>query len=523
MAETDYDRVPYRSNSYPQTHPNHLAVLARMMGMNPESIVRARVLELGCGAGGNLLPLAAMLPEAQFVGIDLAPTSIETAQAVIDELGLKNISVYAMSITDVPEDFGLFDFIICHGVYSWVPDVVRAAILAVSKRHLAPQGVGFLSYNALPGWGMRGLVRDMLMYHARDFENMEEKTSQARGLLKFLSENTLAGPDYKLLLEVEHKRIADHGDWYIYHDNLAPVNQPFWLHEVVAAFRASGLQYISDASFSSMLTDALPANVQEVLAGLEGDMVRTEQYLDFLRCRMFRQSLFTHREVAMDRRIGGGRLRGFAFSTRAKPTVEPIDLSEGVTIEFKTSTGLELTTASPLLKATMAVLYDARPALIPFDRLLTAARLRLNIPLSDTTDLEEQADFLAQNLVVCFANEVVVPHEWLAPFATRVAERPHVWEYARYQARAGNHMLTNQRHETVPVMEFDRRLAILCDGTRDRHGLIESMLEAVDAGVLKIFDAEEREFTTRQELVDNLATAVDVAVMSFVRMALLKA
>src|SRR5262245_16820704 len=168
---TSYEEVPYESKPIPGSHPDSLATMAILCGMQPPPIDRCRVLELGCAAGGNLLPMAQTVPDGRFVGIDLSPRQVADGQALIDALGLTNLELRALSILDVGEDFGTFDYIICHGVFSWVPREVQDKILAICRRHLAPNGVAYVSYNTYPGWHLRGMVRDMLTYHARQFED----------------------------------------------------------------------------------------------------------------------------------------------------------------------------------------------------------------------------------------------------------------------------------------------------------------------------------------------------------------
>jgi SAM-dependent methyltransferase len=167
VPATSYDEVPYASDPYPQSHPDQLATVATLFGMAPAPVDRCRVLELGCARGGNLIPLALALPRSRFVGIDSSAHQVVAAREVIAALGLGNIEVSQRSILDVDAGFGSFDYIICHGTYSWVPSEVQDKILAVCARNLAPGGVAYVSYNTYPGWHLRGLVRDLLCYHRR--------------------------------------------------------------------------------------------------------------------------------------------------------------------------------------------------------------------------------------------------------------------------------------------------------------------------------------------------------------------
>src|SRR5262249_14540707 len=152
----------------------------------PAAVDRCRVLELGCGSGGNLLPMAESLPESRFLGIDLSPRQVSSGQATIQELGLRNIELKAMSITDVDAEMGQFDYVICHGVYSWVPEPVQDKILAICKENLAPHGIAYVSYNTYPGWHLRGLVRELLYFHSRKIAEPAARVQHARAFLDFL-------------------------------------------------------------------------------------------------------------------------------------------------------------------------------------------------------------------------------------------------------------------------------------------------------------------------------------------------
>src|SRR5438876_840414 len=120
-SENPYDVVPYSSHPFMQSHPDRLATMATLFGMNPQPIEKCRVLELGCCSGGNLIPMADELPQSEFVGVDYSLRQVEDGRAVIEAVGLKNVVLHYQSIADVGDDFGQFDYIIAHGVFSWVP------------------------------------------------------------------------------------------------------------------------------------------------------------------------------------------------------------------------------------------------------------------------------------------------------------------------------------------------------------------------------------------------------------------
>src|SRR5262249_54910244 len=128
-ASSSYEEVPYQGFALFLTSPDHLAALARLFEQSPPEVETCRVMELGCARGDNLIPMAFSLPRAWFCGVDLSPSQIAVGKTAIVELGLKNIELHARGIQDLGPDLGQFDFILAHGVYSWVADSVREALL----------------------------------------------------------------------------------------------------------------------------------------------------------------------------------------------------------------------------------------------------------------------------------------------------------------------------------------------------------------------------------------------------------
>ena len=136
MADTIYNEVLYPSAVYAQTHPDRLAMMATLYGMTPAPVEKCRVLELGCGDGWNLITMAYGLPGSEFFGIDLAGKPIARGNELIAKLGLRNLSLREMDVADAA-DLGEFDYIIAHGLYSWVPQHVRERSLRRRQRSVS--------------------------------------------------------------------------------------------------------------------------------------------------------------------------------------------------------------------------------------------------------------------------------------------------------------------------------------------------------------------------------------------------
>ena len=182
---TIYDEVLYPNSPFAQTHPDRLATLAILFGMDPAPLPRCRVLEIGCGNGENLIPMAFQYPAAEFLGIDAAGIAIDAGNQEIATLGLANLRLQHRDIMDAGPELGTFDYVIAHGFYSWVPEPVRDKMLAIVQASLAPQGVAFVSYNALPGGRLRQMFREMMLFHAGGATELDTRIHLGREIVQW--------------------------------------------------------------------------------------------------------------------------------------------------------------------------------------------------------------------------------------------------------------------------------------------------------------------------------------------------
>lgn len=483
MSDTNsYDDVPYESLPFPQTHPARLATVAKLFGLHPPGVERCRALELGCAAGGNLVPMAEALPDGTFVGIDLSARQIEDGEHVVRALGLKNLSLRHASITDIDASYGEFDYILCHGVFSWVPRPVQDAILDVCAKHLAPNGVAYISYNTYPGWHMRGMIRDMMRYHALRFQMPLQRVEQARALLDFLAQsaNRDAGA-YGTLLRSELEFMRDQSDHYIYHEQLEDVNEPLYFHQFAGRATERGLKYLGEARISTMVSGNFGNDVQKALEVLAADQIQTEQYLDFVRNRTFRETLLVRAEQQPDWGVEPERLYDLHIASGGKAT-KPVDLKSDAPSQFQSRSGMVLGTSGRLFKAAMLTLAEAWPGTVPFAELLSQSVAKIG---REAHPEDPQAlalgllnAYLASDLVELFAAPV--------SFSRSVSEKPVALSHARLRAADGHETVANRRHDVVRLSDLSRKLLPLLDGTRDRDALADGLLAAVEAGDLSI-------------------------------------
>lgn len=496
-ADTSYDQVPYPCNAYAQTHPDHLAVLARLHGLNPAPPERCRVLEIGCGDGGNLLPLAYALPGSQFLGIDLAATSIESGLAHARSFGLTNIDLKALDLTQLrKEDIGEWDYIIAHGVFSWVPESVRAALLRLCREVLSTNGVAFISYNAYPGCHVRHMVREMLLYHTENAPEPAIKIAQGRSLMQFLAQGHGSDDDYGTMLKSEAERVLTFDSNHFYHDDLAELNQPFYLHQFADMAAAHGLQYLGDADYSSMHDLRYPKEVREVLAGIGDDTVRKEQYLDFLKCRRFRQTLLCHREATLQREVQPELIREFHFSSSAKPAASEANLLDTSIVHFLGDAGLKLNTSHPVAKIALAYLGLHWPGYVDYTDLKRA--------VAGAIGGELDAGLLESMLLEFLRQGTAEAHFRPAPFSLHPGDRPKTSAWARYQAQFGGG-ITTLRHNTVQIRDdFGLWLLTQLDGTHSIDDIALGMARTVQPAPGEVLNMEKEISDAKQVIVDAL-------------------
>jgi methyltransferase-like protein/2-polyprenyl-3-methyl-5-hydroxy-6-metoxy-1,4-benzoquinol methylase len=519
-----YDEVPYINAAFPQTHPDRLATLGKLFGMTPPDIDTSRVLELGCASGDNLIPMALGLPRAQFLGIDMSHRQVDQGRETLRRLNLANIELRQADIASVDAGWGRFDYVICHGIYSWVPAPVREKILAICRENLAPNGVAYVSYNTLPGWRMRGTVRDMMVFHASEVEGATAKLQQARALLDFIAQSVPANTAYSMLLKGELEAVNRGAEAYLFHEYIEDVNEPVYFHEFARAAQASGLQYVAEAKFSDMMVSNFPPQITETLRQISSNLIRLEQYMDFLRNRMLRQTLLTHQEVPLNRNLEWQTVSGFVIASAAKPVSPALSLAQGVPEAFRAPGGATFTTANTITKAAMLALLEAWPRGVPFVDLEPSARARVASEpgaAPDAAALAQNTRLIGEAVLRCFVAGVVELHLWSPALCVTPSARPTASPLARLQA-ARDGPVTNLRHGTVEIDGLDRRVLTLLDGTRDRDALVATLEAQVREGILDLKD--DRSGATLANaggLRDLLQRAVDDCIANLARSALL--
>ncbi|CAN7193919.1 class I SAM-dependent methyltransferase [Bosea sp. LjRoot90] len=472
MATNPYDAVAYPGHAFAQTHPAHLATIGHVHGMNPAPTTAMRVLELGCGRGGNLIPMALQCPGAELVGIDLSGRAIAHARADAAELGATNVSFHHLDIMAASAALGRFDYILVHGVYSWVPQMVRERIVALFGELLTPQGIAYVSYNALPGCRLRDLARDVMLFETRDIDDPIEKVGAARAAIKRFAEATDAETFYGAALRERMKQIETIPDNVLYHDDLNPGARAFALHEVLAAAEPHGLQFLAESSFPNNFGGARgPA--QQVLNEIPiTEPLRQEQSLDLLIGRCFRQTLLCRADVALHRGFSGFSLEPYHLAASVSE-VEEKDEKRPEAVSFLFAEGVRLALDLPAAIAALRALGKAWPGSIGHGELVALALHEAKDSLGP--DLVREKGRLNEALTAIYRAGLLEinlePHR----LTTRISERPLASLLARRQALTSQEV-TDLRHRAVALDGVVvRKFVTLLDGTRTPAMLLDEV------------------------------------------------
>jgi len=507
-----YEELPYPGGVLPQMHPDRLATIAALFGMQAAPVERCRVLELGCNEGASLIPFAYELPQSSFLGIDLTPSAITAAQAQAAALKLGNVEFRCMNILDARADLGTFDYILCHGVYSWAPPEVREKLLALCQELLAPDGVAYISYNTRPGGDLRMMLRAMMLYHIPHNAPAADRVRQARALAEFLAEAKGGSENYQHLMQWQRERITRLPDALLFHDDLSATHEPLYFHEFVEQAARHGLQYLGEADYYEMSEQRFSPPVREKLAMLGDKLLVREQYMDFLCGRAFRQTLLCHSRVTLDRSLAPERLSRLHFASQAEPLTDRPAIASSEEVEFRAAENATVKTAHPLAKSIFVSLGEVWPGSLPFDALRERVALHLGPP-------EPRA--LAEGLLQIYSSGPIVTFS-TRPYtgATRLSDRPKLAPLARLQAEAGRPVVTSLRQLSVDVREpIFRRLLLLLDGTHDRAALSEALATAIERGEIPAPPLEST--GAAPPLREQIAASLERSLRAVLRMALL--
>ena len=463
-----YSHILYPNHAYAETHPDRLAAIGLLFGADPPAVERCRVLEIGCGDGSNLIPMALGLPASEFVGIDLAPVPIQTARSVISEIGIGNIHCEIMDLLDAGPELGGFDYIIAHGFYSWVPPAIREKLLSLCGDLLSPNGIAFVSYNTYPAGHIRQASREIMRFHQARQKGDGDPVAKGLEFLRFLVDSMGSDSLWRTIVRSEMERLAARHPNSVYHDELGTVCSPFYFADFVRSAGQFGLQFLSEAMLGDMIDPPAEANVLERLEQLSReDVIASQQYLDFLLNRGFRRTLLCRRSVHLDR----ANLPDSMTRISAASPLRRIGTHSASDYEFRSPHGGSYTTKSDIMVAALDYLEEIWPGAAPFPELLDHTIRNVDPLLRPSAEKH-----LAPNLLRMAAHSLLDLRSYSRPPVQQVSARPVASPLARFQCREGSRVTTMFHNELEISDERVRWLIQLLDGTRDRASLANAMI-----------------------------------------------
>jgi SAM-dependent methyltransferase len=473
--------VHYPGKPYAQSHPDRIAACAALRGFAAADISRCSVLELGSGDGANLIPMAVALPGSTFMGVDLSESATARGRDVIEQLALPNVRLTVGDVRNLDASLGTFDFVIAHGLYSWVPPDARDALLAACRRHLAPSGVAYVSYSTYPGAHLRDIVRNAMLRISPARHSVDPMERVAAGIETVRRLRSAVTPDRDYLSKVldhEINRLSGVEPEVVFYDELADSNAPVYFQDFVAQAIHHDLRYVSEALFSFFEDPLLaaPARVEAVRLA-ETDLVAAEQYLDFVRGGVFRQSLLCHADSTLDESFVPKRVLRLVAASPLKPTSQAKNLAAATPMTFRAPDGGNITTQEPVTKVVVSHLAETWPGFAPVSVLWERVCTTLNPP--DGAGRDGVLTTFAKTILELSAAHFVELRMRAPGSASSPGERPRAHALAILQATRGERV-TTLRHGQIRLSdEASRRLLPLLDGTKTRNEIVDALQTAV--------------------------------------------
>ncbi len=436
---TSYDIVAYPSALFRQLHPERMAVLATLHGLTPPPPETARYLDIGGGDGMTVIALAAIYPDAYFECFDLAETAVAKFQSLITDSGLTNVEVVVRDIMTAKEAYpaGSFDYVVTHGVYAWVPEPVRHALLALIEHILSPNGVAYISYNALPGGHMRRIMRDMLLHEIGGIADPAKRIEIARAVLtdtvKRKTPDSASGAAIRSMAQL----LLDHPMSVLFHDELGPEFAPQYLSDVAAAAEQHGLRFLNDAIRGQHLCGFLQGDTDGI-ADPEYEILRRAQSKDFQDLMFFRETLFVKAAAKPARTINTDMLDTLWVSALVTRNEKGEFVQGSRTLKI----------ADKKMAAALSALADIEPFREPVATLFTDSKRRMAL-------LRLYSDW--------FVDLGTGPQ----PFAREIGERPRLSPLIRGQFGRGESTIITLGLVQISITQPELRVLLLAaDGTR---------------------------------------------------------
>ncbi|MDE1463515.1 methyltransferase regulatory domain-containing protein [Spartinivicinus poritis] len=509
-----YNETLYRSDPFVKTHPEHLASLGVLFGFTPVNPLQCRVLEIGCAMGGNLIPMAMNYPDSEFIGIDISKNQIDIATNQAASLRLNNIKLLNVSIEQVDEHFGQFDFIICHGVFSWVPAQVQQKILEVCKKHLSEFGIAYISYNVHPGWHIKNIVKDLMRLRTQK-SSLENKVKDAKAIVELYAKYAVDNASYpfKNIFEQQLEHLNNVPDHYILHEHLADFNIPYYFYDFMTLAKRHQLTYLCDASFSDNFISNLPEDHQQQILDYSEDRVMVEQYYDFTVARTFRSSLLVHDQHLINPIVETQRIRLLSLVSDLKLKEKQFNLTDKSDVQFisRSKVSPELTASIPITKAALRSLEESWPCSLSFNELFQQSyqKLGLSIDEQQSDILEKDIQQLCDDIITAFQASSLRLFRVNPPLCVnQVSDKPLVSPLISQQLRDNQEVFTTQHHETLSLDNNLKYFIPYLNGTHTQSELASTVDKLLQTGKLdfSLIKQMQKQAKNRNEVSNSILT-----------------
>ncbi len=443
---SSYNSIPYESLPISYTYLPHLAGLAKLYGLETAAPEACRVLDIGCAEGNNIIPMAFHWPKSEFVGIDLSAVQIEAGLQMIDSLALKNVQLHVKDIADLDtlyekhEKHEKFDYIILHGVFSWVTHELQQTILSTAKSLLSENGIIYISYNTYPGWHAQMVIRDAMKLYCNQCETPEEEINMIpRSLSYFKKFFKTADHEFSDYYVKRISILEKQSGEYLYHEFLETNNNPLYVTDFISRANSHALQYLSDALLAFDNPLILGQQRNAFLKKID-DRFEKLQYMDFMINQRFRRSLLCHNSQNVRSEFTAEHMVGLAYrgSLASKKSVQlnnekPCKFYQNHVQNIDPNVFIKLT--HPVSKAAVLILSEIFPASIDYMELLKQSCQR--VANSGGLSFIKKIDPFYQEFYLLLINDWIntdinthhiVKIDWNKP----ITISPLSWRYAKH-------------------------------------------------------------------------------------------
>lgn len=330
-----YSDTSYTYGFYKEFSLNWLDWVALLKGSEPPS-TSSRMLELGCGQGLGLCVMAASNPHKRFVGVDFNPEQIGHARSLVRRTGLSNIEFHEadfMSLADKDQPFEPCDYVVAHGILTWVNKEVRSAIYRIIDKTLTPGGLAYFSYNALPGWLATHPVQHLMTQFADRTGVNKQSFESALNALESLKNAGAAvfksQPGIQSRLE-QLQKTADNNENYIYHEYFHSSWTLFYFTQIAQEAAEGKLRFLGSATLPENYDAMLPEPMRNAIDSAP-DMAMRELFKDMAINQSFRRDVFVRGVTPV--------WSGEQLSLFSKRMVTLLQSPDKIDLKFKTTFG----------------------------------------------------------------------------------------------------------------------------------------------------------------------------------------